>query len=131
MIERLWITLGLIALVSLSLFLLDVYQRRRATAAARADEGKADAPSQRPRVLYFRSDACTSCVTQSRLFETLDDSILRLVQKVDVDRERDLADAYNVLTLPTILVIDAEGQVRHINYGVVAPRRLQTQLAGL
>ena len=131
MIARLWITLGLIALATLSLFLLSIYQRRRATAAGRADGGVADVRRRRPRVLYFRSDTCISCATQSRLFETLDDSVLELVQKVDVDRERDLAEAYNVLTLPTILVIDAEGQVRHINYGVVAPRRLQTQLANL
>jgi peroxiredoxin len=131
MIARVWITLGLIALATLLLFLLNIYQRRRATAVGRADEGVAQLRRQRPRVLYFRSDTCVSCVTQSRLFDTLDDSILELVQKVDVDRERDLADAYNVLTLPTILVIDAEGQVRHINYGVVAPRRLQTQLANL
>ena len=131
MIARLGITLGMITLAALSLFLLDLYQRRRATAAVRAGDGVGDERSQRPRVLYFRSDTCISCETQTRLFETLDDSILELVQKVDVDRDRDLADAYNVLTLPTILVIDTEGQVRHINYGVVAPRRLQTQLAGL
>lgn len=131
MIARLWITLGVIALAALCLFLLDLHQRRRATAAARADEGVAGVRSQRPRVLYFRSDTCISCATQSRLFEKLDDSILQLVQMVDVDRDRDLADAYNVVTLPTILVIDAEGRVRHINYGVVAPRRLRTQLADL
>ncbi len=131
MIARLWITLGLIALAALFLFLLNLYQRRRATAAAQADTGEADVRSQRPRVLYFRSDTCISCETQSRLFEKLDVSILELVQKVDVDRERDLAETYNVLTLPTILVIDAEGQVRHINYGLVAPQRLQTQLANL
>jgi len=131
MITRLGVALGLIALAALSLFLLNLHQRRRATAAAGADAGGADARSPRPRVLYFRSDTCISCATQSRLFEKLDDSILQLVQKVDVDRQRDLAHAYNVLTLPTILVIDAEGQVRHINYGVVAPRRLQTQLADL
>ncbi len=131
MITRLWITFGLVVLAALLFFLLDLFQRRRATVAAWADGGVADARNPRPRVLYFRSDSCTSCATQSRLFEKLEDSIRELVQKVDVDREPDLADAYSVLTLPTILVIDAEGRVRHINYGVVAPRRLQTQLADL
>ncbi|MCJ7550707.1 MAG: thioredoxin family protein [Anaerolineae bacterium] len=131
MIVRLWTAFGLIALAALFALLLNLHQRRRATAAARADGGGAGVRSHRPRVLYFRSDTCLSCAAQSRLFEKLDDSLLQLVQKVDVDRERDLADAYKVLTLPTILVIDAEGQVRHINYGLVAPRQLQAQLADL
>ncbi|MCD6285309.1 MAG: hypothetical protein J7M39_05285 [Anaerolineae bacterium] len=48
MIARVWITLGLMALATLSLFLLNLHQRRRATAAARADAGVADVRGQRP-----------------------------------------------------------------------------------
>ena len=48
MIARVWITLGLIALATLSLFQRGLHHRRRATAAARADAGLADSRGQRP-----------------------------------------------------------------------------------
>jgi hypothetical protein len=39
-----------------------------------------------------------------------------------------VASRYKVLTLPTTIVLDRAGQVTHINYGVVAQSKLETQL---
>lgn len=129
MIARVWITLGLMAVGAAAFAVLGAYQRRRATVAVRA-EGHSAGP-RNPQVLYFWSETCTSCATQSRLFERLNETSRAMIRKVNVDRDRDTASAYGVLTVPTILVVDTTGQVRHANYGVVSPKRLAGQLEGL
>jgi thiol-disulfide isomerase/thioredoxin len=131
MLTRLWIALGLFIVAGFAFFLFSLYQRRQATSAFRAGGDPAGDETGQPRVLYFRSESCTSCETQSRLLAKLDDTTRALIRPVDVDRERELAAAYNILTLPTILVVDGEGEVRHINYGVIPPTRLEAQLADL
>ncbi len=132
MVERLLIAAGLLVAGGLAWFVVDWFQRRRMTRSFRQDS-TAGTNQQHlqgyARILYFRSDACTSCETQSRLLQQLDDCIQQLIEKVDVDRDRERARTYNVLTLPTTLVVDAGGEVRHINYGVVSPRKLRHQVA--
>ena len=130
MLERLWIALGIIVVAGIAFVIVNWLQRRRATSAAR---GEAGGPStgHGPRVLYFRSDDCTSCATQSQQLEELDAQTRSLIEKVDVDRERERAEAYNILTLPTTLVMDETGEVKYMNYGVVSHRRLREQLASL
>ncbi len=81
-----------------------------------------------PRVIYFRSDSCVSCETQARLWTQLDERVRTLIEPVDVEAEPDRAKAYNILTLPTSLVVDPSGRVVHINYGVVPPAKLLHQL---
>ena len=127
MITRLWITLGLMAAGTAAFALLSAYQRRRVTVAVRAEGGPG---ASGPHVLYFWSETCTFCATQLRLFDRMDDVARATIRKVNVDQDRDAAAAYGVLTVPTILVVDATGQVRHANYGVVGPKRLTDQLAG-
>lgn len=135
MLDRFLIALGLIGLSVLVYWVVNRLQRSRATAAARAeipagDEGQA-APLRGPRILYFRSDSCTSCATQARLLDELDADTRSRIEPIDVDREKDRAAAYNVMTLPTMLVIDETGEVKHINYGVVTPKRIVRQLAAV
>jgi thiol-disulfide isomerase/thioredoxin len=141
MLERLIVAAALIGLGALFFFLFNRYQRRRAQVASRqeamspSDETDTSAPNgpatpgEKPRVLYFRSDHCVSCETQARLWEDLEPSVWELIEKVDVDREEERAKAYNVMTLPTTVIMDAEGDVKHINYGVVPPKKLRSQLS--
>lgn len=133
MLDRLLITLGIIVVLMLAYAFFSWLQRRRATLARRSeatsDGASSGATDGAPRVLYFRSDTCTSCATQTRLFGELDRGTLSLIEKVDVDREKDRAAAYNVMTLPTTVVMDETGEVKHINYGVIPPRRLKSQLS--
>ena len=122
MLERLLITLGIVVVAAVAYGIFTRAQRRRASGAEpHAGEG--------PRVLYFRSDHCTSCETQAELFAQLDAKTRDLIERVDVDAEPDRAEAYGVLTLPTTLIIDRNGEVQQINYGVVKPAKLREQLA--
>jgi thioredoxin-like negative regulator of GroEL len=50
------------------------------------------------------------------------------IQKVDADLEPDLASKYGIFTLPTTLIVDRSGEVRHINYGLTATKNLARQL---
>jgi thiol-disulfide isomerase/thioredoxin len=127
--DRLLIALGLMAGLALAFALFNWLQRRRATATGRREAAASGDGGGGPRILYFRSDTCTSCAAQSRLFAELDAETRALIEKVDVDRDKERATAYNVMTVPTIIVIDAAGEVEHINYGLVRPRQLKAQLA--
>lgn len=129
MLDRLLIALALIAALALAFVLLNWSQRRRAAAVGRREASAAGEGAAAPRVLYFRSDTCTSCATQSRLFADLDAETQSLIETIDVDRDQERATAYSIMTVPTVIVMDAAGEVRHIHYGVVQPRKLKAQLA--
>ena len=50
------------------------------------------------------------------------------LQKIDTDLEPEKAAKYGVFTLPTTLVIDQQGDVKYINYGLTNTFRLSQQL---
>jgi thiol-disulfide isomerase/thioredoxin len=129
MLERLLISAALVLLGTggFLVFRLDHLRRAsRATAAVARPAGK-------PALLYFRSDACAPCVAQARFVQQLQtqfgDAIV--VEKVDADKDQAVAVRYGVFTLPTTLIVDRSGQVRHANYGLTDARRLASQLNGL
>ena len=98
----------------------------RASALALAG-GEAGQPAGRPYVLYFSGPHCTICRThQEPALKALGDV---LVRKVDALEERELADRYHVYTLPTTVVVAADGRPLHVNYGYAPARKLQEQLA--
>lgn len=82
------------------------------------------------RLLYFRSETCASCQTQARYLNQLAAHVgerLR-IEKIDADQDQATAAQYAIFTLPTTLIIDRSGQVRHINYGLTPPAKLTRQL---
>lgn len=88
----------------------------------------------KPTLLYFTGEYCTICkFQQSPIVEALaakfSDAVS--IKQVDVSAEPDLASKYKVLTLPTTVVVNPQGQVAHINYGLVDLTRLETQLAAI
>ena len=122
MFERILITLGL-ALLGIGVFLAFRYIHLRRASKATIAIGK-------PAILYFRSDACAPCTTQGRFLQQLQaefgDRIV--VEKVDADVEQAKAERYGVFTLPTTLIVDPRGTVRHANYGLADVRKLAGQL---
>lgn len=84
-----------------------------------------------PALLYFSADYCAPCKLQQRpiidnLIAKLGESVV--VRRYDVTEHPDLASRYKVLTLPTTVVLDSQGQVAHINYGVASLAKLEAQL---
>jgi len=84
-----------------------------------------------PMLLYFSADYCKPCKLQQTpiidsLATKLGDAVV--VKTYDVIQHPDLANRYKVLTLPTTVVLDRQGKVAHINYGVTAQTKLEAQL---
>ena len=83
---------------------------------------RADGPS----ILYFTTDSCSVCRThQEPALSSLEGVPVR---KVDAVVEAALARRFGVLTVPTTVVLDADGTTRHVNYGFATASKLREQL---
>ena len=130
MLERFLITLSIIAALG-AIWLAWSYLKARLMAGIQPAESLAGQPV----LLYFTGPYCAVCqFQQTPIVEQLKArwGDLWALQKIDVSQEPQLASQYKVLTLPTTVVLDANGQVAHINYGLASQEKLETQLlAGL
>lgn len=82
-----------------------------------------------PQILYFRSDSCATCPTQLLYLQQLQQAHPVIVETIDVQQLPQKAAEFNVMTLPTTIVVAADGKVRQINYGLTDARKLARQLA--
>ena len=80
----------------------------------------------KPYVLYFTGPNCTICRTHQ------EPALSRLegveVDKVDAIERADLAEKYHVYTVPTTVVIGADGRPAAVNYGYAPAEKLRRQL---
>jgi thiol-disulfide isomerase/thioredoxin len=85
-----------------------------------------------PAVIYFWSEACAPCklVQKPALADLADQLGPQGVQIVAINAMDDpaLADGWGVLSLPTTFIVDATGQVRHVNHGVMRAAQLRGQI---
>lgn len=101
-------------------------ERLRAFAARRVALRARAEPADHPYILYFSSPACTACRThQEPALKQLDDVRIR---KVDAVADPALARQYSVYTLPTTVVVAADGTPLHVNYGFATATVLRSQL---
>ena len=86
-----------------------------------------------PTILYFASESCAACPSQARYLDQLvslwQDRLV--IQKIDTEVEPETAAKYGVFTLPTTILIDQQGDVREINYGLTHTHKLTQQVASL
>jgi hypothetical protein len=95
--------------------------------ARRLSAGATAAPSSDPYILYFTGDSCTVCRTHQEPALARLDGVR--IDKVDAIEDRALADRFHVYTLPTTVVMGADGRALHVNYGYAAATKLERQLA--
>jgi len=83
-----------------------------------------------PSLLYFWSDHCAPCVTQSRVLQQLPAQVAHRIQirQIDAERDSETAARYGVFTLPTTMLLDRDGSVRHVNYGLADAGKLVQQM---
>jgi len=124
MLERLALVLVLTATTFGAYYLFRQLHMRRMQPAAAAG---------RPTLLYFRADHCAVCPTQGRFIDQLatqwDGRVA--IERIDAERDPETAARYRVLTLPTTVLVDADGRVRHVNYGLTDAQKLGRQLAAI
>ena len=90
-----------------------------------------ETPTGKPTLLYFTGDYCAVCeFQQSPIVKQIEarfgESIV--VETFDVACYPDAAKHYKVLTLPTTVVLNSQGEVVHINYGLANKTKLTDQL---
>lgn len=91
--------------------------------------GGLDAVTAGPTVLYFASESCAACPSQERYLQQLVAKHDGLeVQKIDAELEQETAAKYRVFTLPTTILLDPQGEVREINYGLTHTQKLIQQV---
>ena len=99
----------------------------RAARARRRAIGATAAPAREPYILYFTGEGCTVCRTHQ------EPALAKLagirVDKIDAIADRELADRFQVYTLPTTIVMSADGSALHVNYGYAPANKLNRQLA--
>jgi len=132
---QLW-ALAVAGIVVLAAACLETFRSRRARRLVLATSPSPSVPrrgaapingEEQPYILYFTGDSCTVCRTHQ------EPALARLgdvrVDKVDAIAERTLADRFHVYTLPTTVVMGADGQPLHVNYGYAPAPKLERQLA--
>lgn len=123
MSTQLW-ALAVASIVVLAAAGLELIRSRRARVHA---VGSVAARASDPYILYFTGDGCTVCRTHQ------EPALAKLgtvrIDKVDAIAERTLADRFHVYTLPTTVVMSAEGRALHVNYGYATAPKLERQLA--
>jgi thioredoxin-like negative regulator of GroEL len=119
---QLW-AVAVVGIVVLAAAGLEAYRSAR---ARRLSAGATSTPAQEPYIIYFTGDSCTVCRTHQ------EPALAKLsgvrVDKVDAIAERDLADRFHVYTLPTTVVMSADGRALHVNYGYAPANKLDRQL---
>jgi peroxiredoxin len=126
MIERLLLSLFLVGIGFLIFWWIGRWQHNRAREATQNIKA-----SGKARLLYFHSRACAACTTQVRIFAQLDGRMQSLIEPIDAEEEETVTKQYNILTLPTTILIDRHGNVQHINYGLTNLAKLSQQLQAL
>ncbi|MBE7550675.1 MAG: thioredoxin family protein [Anaerolineales bacterium] len=127
MLERMVITL--VILGGLGLFWLGWrYYKLKLTQSIQPAETAPGIPT----LLFFCADYCAPCKLQQQpvvdsLAAKFGESLA--VRRYDVTEHPALASRYKVLTLPTTVVLNGQGYVAHINYGVASQAKLEAQLA--
>jgi hypothetical protein len=86
------------------------------------------------RILAFSSEDCYQChkfqapalqrVTEARKYQVS-------VEEIDAPSYPELTQRYQVLTVPTTVVLDAGGRVHAVNYGFANTQRLLEQVDGV
>lgn len=106
------------------------YQVRQLGRTSLPEQLVALTPPGQPALLYFTTATCAQC----RLQQT---PALAQVQarrhnlnlvKLDAVDQRELADFYHVMTVPTTVVLDRTGRPVAVNHGLALPDRLLAQL---
>jgi len=126
--ERIIITIAILSGLSFLSLAWQGYKTRLAKSIAPTQV----ASNSTPTLLWFTAAYCAPCkFQQGPIMQTLAEKFGNTlhIRQIDVGENPDLARQYKVMTLPTTVVLNASGEVAHINYGVASQAKLEAQLA--
>jgi len=134
LLERLIIAAVVVAGVVLAISAIRVVLRfrdRRIIDRLRDASSDDSAPGV-PRIVYFTTTSCVVCrMQQEPAIERLQQELPEVViEHHDAVAERELADEYGILSVPTTAVYDRDGELVTINRGFAPVAQLLAQATG-
>ncbi len=105
-------------------------KRKRALAAAPVTTFTSNTAAPRIRILSFSSEDCRQCKLQAPILQRIADTHKEAVSitEIDAPAEPELTTRYQVLTVPTTVVLDTNGKAHAINYGFANTQKLLEQI---
>ena len=118
------LALAVVGIVVLAAAAMEIVRASRARRVALLATAGA---STEPYILYFTGDGCTVCKTHQEPALSRLDGVR--IEKIDAIADRVMADRFHVYTLPTTVVMAADGRALHVNYGYAPAPKLERQLS--
>jgi thiol-disulfide isomerase/thioredoxin len=134
------IRLGILVLVALVAWLLLLLgkrivedRRQLALAAMPAAQLVPDPSVSTIRILSFSSEDCRQCKLQAPILQRIVEMHKEVISITEIDAPAapELTTRYQVLTVPTTVVLDAHGKAHAINYGFANTQKLLQQIDAL
>jgi thiol-disulfide isomerase/thioredoxin len=134
------IRLGVLVLVAICAWLVVLVgkrfvaeRRQRALRGAPATMFTPDTATSRIRILSFSSEDCHQCKLQVPILQRIVEAHKGAVSitEIDAPTEPELTTRYQVLTVPTTVILDIEGRAHAINYGFANTQKLLEQIDAL
>ncbi|MFQ5891778.1 MAG: thioredoxin family protein, partial [Candidatus Methanofastidiosia archaeon] len=66
----------------------------------------------KPSLLYFRANWRGTCKAQERILEEVFPQVDAIFLKVDVEKYRELVEKYDILSVPSVVILDSEGNFK-------------------
>ena len=89
-------------------------------------DGRRATFSPLPHILYFTTEQCSTCRLMQ---EPALEKVGAPIRRVDAIAERELADRFSIFTVPSTVVVGADGVAANVNYGYAGAEKLRHQLA--
>lgn len=96
------------------------------------DPGELGLSRTGPTIMHFSAQGCAPCVSVRRAVDQVCEDLPTVARReIDLDANPEVARKLSVLSLPTTLIIDADGQVRYRTSGVPTVADLRSALEPL
>lgn len=81
-----------------------------------------------PSLLYFFGPHCSSCRQQARILDDLEADVGIRTLRINATEERDAAEWFGIMTVPSSVIVGADGAVRRVLPGFQPTATLQEWL---